>query len=372
MRTQYQETSDESFYSTGKSGKNANRNNAQRNDNKRNGKCNFCHKPGHWARDCFKKKRQNQGQNQNQNKQDQSFVAEGNNSNWSSTSNQGHVRCKNSELFIIEQETCLNAQENDIWFSDSGATEHMSFRRDWFQTIEVQGKQPPRTSWKWTPYAGGRGDILVRVPGPSGSNVTHTLGGVLYIPGIQKNLLSVNKSTKKGITVVFEHGGKTVKYLKNDRLLVSGSIYGKSLYALEFQTVTPCEANEANVIDCSMMNWHERLGHPNFKTLRQMVNESTVLDLRVQGNITEEPFCEGCVLGNQHRFPFPKSGARRITKPGKIFHMGLCGKMSKPSLGGANYFLLLKNDYSRYCFVYFLKKKSDAEIPEAVLHRCKC
>ncbi|XP_071581959.1 uncharacterized protein [Temnothorax nylanderi] len=116
-------------------------------------------------------------------------------------------------------------------------------------------------------YAAGRGDVIVRVPGPSGSSVTHTLEGVLYIPGIQKNLLSVNKSTKKGMTVVFEHGGKTVKYLKNNRLL----------------TVVPHEANQAakaNVTDCSLIKWHERMGHPNFKTLRQMINKSTVLDLK--------------------------------------------------------------------------------------------
>ena len=45
--------------------------------------------------------------------------------------------------------------------------------------------------------------------------------------------------------------------------------------------------------------------------------------------------------------------------PGEVFHADLCGKMSKPSIGGANYFLLLKDDHSRYCFVYFLKEKSD-------------
>lgn len=33
--------------------------------------------------------------------------------------------------------------------------------------------------------------------------------------------------------------------------------------------------------------------------------------------------------------------------------------MSTASLGGANYFLLLKDDFSRYCFIYFLKSKTD-------------
>jgi len=33
--------------------------------------------------------------------------------------------------------------------------------------------------------------------------------------------------------------------------------------------------------------------------------------------------------------------------------------MSTPSIGGSNYFMLLKDDYSRYCFVYFIKSKTE-------------
>lgn len=39
--------------------------------------------------------------------------------------------------------------------------------------------------------------------------------------------------------------------------------------------------------------------------------------------------------------------------------MDLCGKMPNQSIGGANYFMLFKDDYSRYCFIYFLKDKTN-------------
>ena len=37
----------------------------------------------------------------------------------------------------------------------------------------------------------------------------------------------------------------------------------------------------------------------------------------------------------------------------------MCGSMHNELLKGSKYFLLFVNDYSRYCWVYFLKSKSD-------------
>lgn len=90
-----------------------------------------------------------------------------------------------------------------------------------------------------------------------------------------------------------------------------------------------------------------------------MYKNSVVNNLKIENVASQDPFCEGCVLGKQHRNSFPKNEAVRARHRGEVFHADLCGKMSKTSIGGSNYFLLLKDDFSRYCFVYFLKEKSD-------------
>ena len=90
-----------------------------------------------------------------------------------------------------------------------------------------------------------------------------------------------------------------------------------------------------------------------------MITECSVNDLKISDVGKENPFCEGCILGKQHRNSFPKDEAVRAKNPRELFYADLCGKMSQSSIGGANYFLLLKDDYSKYCFVYFLKEKSD-------------
>lgn len=81
-----------------------------------------------------------------------------------------------------------------------------------------------------------------------------------------------------------------------------------------------------------------------------MNNKKPILDMHIENIPADVPFCEGCAYGKQHRESFPKQGANRAKVPGEVFHADLCGKMSVPSIGKSNYFLLL--NFSRYCFVF--------------------
>ena len=69
--------------------------------------------------------------------------------------------------------------------------------------------------------------------------------------------------------------------------------------------------------------------------------------------------CEACLMGKQHRQPFPQDGSR-ATAPLQLVHTDLCGKMNTIALGGFSYFMLLINDYSRRTWVYLLKTKDEA------------
>lgn len=54
-------------------------------------------------------------------------------------------------------------------------------------------------------------------------------------------------------------------------------------------------------------------------------------------------YCEACVMGKQHRLPFPKS-KNKAGKVGELVHTDVVGKMHETSLGGSKYFLLFKDD----------------------------
>ena len=105
----------------------------------------------------------------------------------------------------------------------------------------------------------------------------------------------------------------------------------------------------------SLAEWHRKLAHIHYGQVRKMLKESkTVFD------DDHNPFCADCLIGKQHRLPFPVSDSR-ATKLCELIHADVCGPFEVPSLGGAKYFLLLKDDYSGYRKVYFLKNKSEVK-----------
>ena len=70
--------------------------------------------------------------------------------------------------------------------------------------------------------------------------------------------------------------------------------------------------------------------------------------------------CEACALGKQHRDEFPIHKEKRKTYILELIHTDVCGPMQTRSLGGALYFLILVDDKSKYTWLYFMRKKSDA------------
>ena len=82
----------------------------------------------------------------------------------------------------------------DKWLIDTGASEHLTSRRDWF--IEYQPISPVviRTANKQTMTAIGKGTIQLSARSKkSGGETSLTLQNVLYVPRCTNSLLSVTK-----------------------------------------------------------------------------------------------------------------------------------------------------------------------------------
>ncbi|EZA51166.1 Copia protein [Ooceraea biroi] len=80
----------------------------------------FCHKLGHYAKDCFKKKDLNR---------DKSDIA-----CQSLTSSKSKFSRDEHGAFLVTEieNSVLNADIKNSWLLDSGASRHMSFQRNWF------------------------------------------------------------------------------------------------------------------------------------------------------------------------------------------------------------------------------------------------
>ncbi len=75
-------------------------------------------------------------------------------------------------------------------------------------------------------------------------------------------------------------------------------------------------------------------------------------------SLSKNENCKGCMLGKNIKKAFPSSDniAQGILD---LVHSDVCGPMSSPSLSGCLYYVIFIDDYSRKCWIYFLKAKSD-------------
>ncbi|UYV72725.1 hypothetical protein LAZ67_10000411, partial [Cordylochernes scorpioides] len=108
-------------------------------DAKKNTKCHYCHKIGHWSREC--RKRLANEKNKSKNLHDSK----------GSSSDYGLILCDNQ------------VEPNDIWYADSGASCSMTFRREWFKTYTpFTSDHPIYLGDNSTLLAEGMGDIEIQ------------------------------------------------------------------------------------------------------------------------------------------------------------------------------------------------------------------
>lgn len=104
--------------------------------------------------------------------------------------------------------------------------------------------------------------------------------------------------------------------------------------------------------------WHARYGHLNFRSLRDFCTKSMVEGIpMIKGG---ENVCDGCVLGKQHRAPFPRASTYRASAGLELVHGDLCRHITPPTPGGKTFFLLIVDDYSRYMWLELLASKDQA------------
>ncbi|KAL4274023.1 hypothetical protein GQ457_13G015630 [Hibiscus cannabinus] len=101
--------------------------------------------------------------------------------------------------------------------------------------------------------------------------------------------------------------------------------------------------------------WHKRMGHFNLTTLKHMQSNDFVTDLPML-NISDDK-CDSYQLGKSHRLLFSLDGVKRANMKLELVHSDLCGPMKTSFMNGSKYFVVLIDDLTRMCWVYFLKSK---------------
>ena len=305
------------------------------------GLCHYCQERGHFARDCPKKNPKNDGSNY-KNKKSANIVE--------------HEK-QDVEEEVINQEALFtsNNNSNPGWIIDSGATQHMTYEWSWLVNY-VEFKRPCKVNLgdDRTILAFGKGTYNLVADLGNGSTQNIALKEVLYLPDLKKNLLSVQAMTKLNASIQFD--GTECKIMRNSKLLATGKIHEK-LYMLmiipdvEYINVAKEKPNK-NL-------WHCRFGHLGIDSISKLIDENMAEGMNCSDHDKEPSLCESCIMGKQHRAPFPKDKPHRANQPFEIIHSDVCGPMHIKSLGNSRYFVTFIDDHSRYTLTYFLKSKDE-------------
>lgn len=180
-----------------------------------------------------------------------------------------------------------------------------------------------------------------------------TLQNILYVPELRTNLLSVAKIVDKNHYVLFTEKRAYVKDAV-DKIKIIADREGDLFYLR--QNHEKAYSVLSDVSD-SAMEWHRRLGHLNWSDMVLMFRNKSVSGAKLDTSNALPP-CDICAAGKLATFSFPKrdNGATILLE---VVHADVCGPVRVGSRGGARFFLMFTDEYSRYTEVYFLKHKSE-------------
>jgi hypothetical protein len=182
-----------------------------KNPGKSKVKCWNCDKTGHFRKDCKEPKKKKASDSSSEKSQD------------------------DGDAFIA---ALVAHASDDVWFIDSGASFHMTSHQTWFSKYEVfdGGKV----------YLGDdshlkivrRGRVTIKFP----DRRVKGINGVMHIPGLARNLLSVSMLNDVGVQVVFSKDG--CKMMRGAMVLAKGTRRG-TLFQLD-ACISQCNSSSVS------------------------------------------------------------------------------------------------------------------------------
>jgi histone deacetylase 1/2 len=237
------------------------------------------------------------------------------------------------------------------WYADSGATDHITSNLEKLNFHEKYG---------------GRDQVhTASGTGMSIKNIGHTmlhspvrsihLKNVLHVPNAQKSLASVHRLAKDNNALLeFHPNFFLIKDKATRKILHQGRCEG-GLYPLGLKRMgASAHKYVLGVNKPSTERWHSRLGHPSFAIVSHVLKNNK---LPCNNESINESICDSCQRAKSHQLPYSKSYNIAST-PLELIHSDVWGT-APTSVGRNTYYVSFIDDYSRYTWIYLLRRKSD-------------
>jgi len=259
-----------------------------------------------------------------------------------------------------------SAPRDDLWIVDTGATNYMTPSREGLINF-TPDQRDITTAGGETLQCLGTGDLRVLVNDDEGAERSIRLKGVMFVPGLTRNLLGTAQVMDSGGSV---HFGRDGSYIRKGSLTIPMRRVGR-LYSVKMRTAPADTGGSSDagggsggtsggqggataMAAASAELWHQRLGHRNEDDMIRLGK----MGVGIPPGLKLSRKCDTCEVSKHTRASFPSSTRQRSKNPLELVHTDVLGPMEK-SVGGATYAVMFTDDATRWRMVYFMRAKSE-------------
>ncbi|CAN0395341.1 unnamed protein product, partial [Discosporangium mesarthrocarpum] len=251
---------------------------------------------------------------------------------------------------------CVNGSLMESWVCDFGTSEHMTFSLEaMFDFEPVSNPMITATGGEYT--IEGFGTLSSVFVDGEGIEASVKLEHVAYLPRLLYNLCSMKAAAGRGHSLTTDAFG--VKHVGGNLKFEPHKAFTAMNYRKKPQQSISLGAAVLTHVNSPGTTVDITLFHCAFGYSHEVVQRKTVARLLDAGReitlVGKLETCSGCALGKSIRKAVPIFTHNR----GSSVDLDLSGRKPK-SLGVSYYLMVVRDDFSRYTWVYPLRRKSEA------------
>ncbi|THH26789.1 hypothetical protein EUX98_g7389 [Antrodiella citrinella] len=254
----------------------------------------------------------------------------------------GHASLRSSDV---------NWTVSNDWIVDTGATSHMTPHKHWFASMQAH-RVPIQLADKSIIYSEGKGEVHFA---PKGRGPVVAITDVLYVPQLGSNLFSALHLTEhRQFRVIISKGN--IDFIRDGKTLFNAVVEESNVAKLD--GLIQIQTALASTVDRTLL--HRRCAHISKERLEKLVKNKLTVNLKLDSEAPLADLCETCIMGKQHRFPFPETSDYSDLKPLDLVVSDVHGPLPVSTAQGYRYWILFLDVASRLYVVYYLREKSQA------------